>query len=132
MIKRILTTLMILLSQIVLAQQNQFIFFNESEVDELPKIIVNNEGLSFESYFERNFKWNKGMVEGEQIVVKFIVDTSGFIRNVDILRLPKKCDVCIIEYIKILTSISFITSATKDGVKVPIEVTHFFKFKISR
>lgn len=101
-------------------------------VDSLPTLFLNDAFVEIEDFLLQNIKWQKGMIEGERIVVSYIVDKEGNIQNYTILNSPQHCLICTEEFIRVFTSLPQLIPAKKGGINVSVRNICIFHFKIRR
>jgi hypothetical protein len=70
---------------------------------------------------------NIGCIEGF-VVVCFIVDTSGVIKNTKVVRTINECDVCSNLAIEITNKFPVWNPAIKNSIKVPVYVYYLINF----
>lgn len=131
----------ILISIVILLASNSFSLSQQLsndtvyelyQVDNLPKLYVHDSIVRIESYIFQNLKWREGMNEGEYISLTYVIDQQGNIRNIDIMRMPRECQSCTKEFIRVLTSIPSLIPAKKENNPVSVKQKMIFYFDIER
>jgi hypothetical protein len=125
--------LMIHASLPVSAQQSSSENFYEAhQVDSLPRLSLNGRIVPIEEFVDQQMRWEAGMQEGEKVVVSFVVDTKGSVVALELLDIPRHCDLCLKEYVRVLTSMPPLIPAFKGGVPVNVQLRQVTYFKIKR
>lgn len=114
------------------SQGNYDTILEISEVDSLPKLTVNGLLMNVNDYIYKNMQWKAGMNEDEKIILSYIIDSKGYIRSIEIIEMPQKCDLCTKEFIKVFTSLPPFEPAIKDKKHVSVRMKEIFYFRIIR
>lgn len=115
------------------AQQGSSDLVYESyQVDSLPQLYVSGRLSKIEDFLSQNIKWKEGMNEDEKIVLSYYVDKEGYIRSIDIREMPKQCELCTKEFIRVFSSVPKMRPAIKEGTEVQVKQKIIFYFKIKR
>lgn len=107
-------------------------FYETSQVDSLPKLYVNDSLIQIEDFIYQYIRWKEGMNEGEKIVLSYLVDTNGYIVSIELLEIPKHCELCLKEFVRVITSLPRLKPAYKEGKPVNVKLKQIFYFKIKR
>lgn len=133
--KKILISLLMLVSasSAVSAQPASTAHFYEAyQVDSLPRIYLHDRIVTTEEWIDQHIPWQAGMHDGEKVAVSFVVDTNGYVVALELLEIPKHCDLCLREYVRALTSLPQLKPAYQGGVPVHVKLKQVFYFKIKR
>ncbi len=134
MIKTIIFVLMLVsVALVVPAQPASMAHFYEAyQVDSLPRLYLHDRNVTIEEWIDQHIQWQAGMQEGEKVAVSFVVDTNGYVVALELLEIPKHCDLCLREYVRVLTSLPRLKPAYQGGVPVHVKLRQVFYFKIRR
>ena len=102
------------------------------QVDSLPRLYVEGQLVAIEEFVHQNIKWKDGMNENEKIIFNYVIDSKGYVRSIDLIEIPMHCELCIREFLKVITSIPPIVPAKKGGYSVSVRIKQIFSFKIKR
>ena len=72
------------------------------------------------------------MNEGEKIVLSYVIDTNGHVAFIELLDIPKHCDLCLKEFVRVITSLPRLKPASKGGAPVNVMLKQVFYFNIQR
>lgn len=106
--------------------------YESYQVDHLPQLYVQDSIVNIQNYILQNLKWKEGMNEGEKIELTYVVDRQGIIRNIDIINMPRECQSCTKEFIRIFTSVPALIPAKKENNTVSVKQKMIFHFNIER
>lgn len=101
-------------------------------IDTMPQLIVNGKAISIEEYILGEFKWSSSMNESEAILVKYLIDDMGYLRNIELHRVPHVCIDCTKEFLRVITSIPRFKPGRQKGANVSVQMALRYKFKIVR
>lgn len=107
-------------------------FYEAYQVDSLPRLHLHDRIVTVEEWIDQHIPWQAGMQEGEKVAVSFVVDTNGYVVALELLEIPKHCDLCLREYVRVLTSLPQLKPAYQGGVPVHVKLHQVFYFKIRR
>jgi hypothetical protein len=102
------------------------------QVDSLPQLFVGGRIIKIEEFLSQNIKWKEGMNEDEKIILSYNVDKEGYIRSIYIIDMPKQCEPCTKEFIRVFSSVPKMKPAIKGGVEVQVKQKIIFYFSIIR
>lgn len=130
-----ITCLFILVSTCLLTSAQQTStdnFYETYQVDSLPKLYFQGSIIQVKEFIYQNIQWKEGMNEGEKIVLSYLVNTNGHIASVELIDIPQHCELCLKEFVRVITSLPQFKPAYKDGKPVNVRMKQIFYFKIKR
>ena len=134
MIRRIIFLLILVNASLLVSAQQEGTdnFYEANQVDSLPKLYVNDSLIQIEDFIYQYIRWKEGMNEGEKVALSYLVDTNGYIVSIELLDIPKHCELCLKEFVRVITSLPRLKPAYKDGIPVNVKLKQVFYFNIQR